>query len=579
MMNKDIIFLTDEQKKDLSEYFAHPNRMLFRKLAELVYRDPAKRKFRLERLNDGGIKENTLCPFAVPVRAYARKVLRCMEQPAGSIWRKLAADGDILHERDGKRLSRAAIIALAFVFSLSSSEVDELMDASSYYRLYARSIPDAALIYALEIYKNSEEYRRFENASVALSETEFIGNYWYYIRLFARYDSVSFESGFSGTLVEVLTSAAEGAKPQRVTWTLNHEKLKTVSEPGGDSTLNLTRRCMEELKEAVSEGLEADRGDLRPFEEFVEDNRKALVQNRERALRYIFVMLNRYQERERIVADKGKFGSKAEERIDLSTLSRRFTVFMDCVNLYSAGEMFLRHYISCFNGEYEEDIEAFALDCLPEDTDDETAVGAFYERVRFALSLTDSKYKRKKTDAMTPLDDSERGLVCRIIEKERTLSGDMSLQFKRIISGEADVPRLFFIFFFLFTAPRGKEKNRAGFAEDELQRLDEWLAKSGFPGIIGDPLEDFARAFLLSQMILPESVRYTNRDGSFSYVYEQAEDKQREFFFDTFNYILTRDLSIDDLIRLDLDASSLYEEEFSMLPTWRKKAHGSVKKG
>ena len=77
-------------------------------------------------------------------------------------------------------------------------------------------------------------------------------------------------------------------------------------------------------------------------------------------------------------------------------------------------------------------------------------------------------------------------------------------------------------------------------------------------------------------MILPKSASYVNRDGSFSYVYEQAEDKQREFFFDTFNYILTHDLLIDDLIQLDLDASSLYEEEFSMLPTRRKKAHGSA---
>lgn len=575
-MNEDIVFLADEQKKALSEYFAAPNRTLFRKLAELVYKDPVKKAFRLERLNNGGIKENTLCPFAVPVRAYAKKVIRLIDQPAGSIWKKLAADGDILYERGGKRLSRAAIIALAFVFRLSPSEVDELMDASCYYRLYARSIPDATLIYSLEIYRHSEEYRSFEDPSVEISDSDFIGNYTYYISLLAQYENVSYENSFSGALVKVMTSAAEGADRKRVTWTLDHEKLKTISEPGGDSTLNLTHRCMEELKEAVSEGIEAGCGDLRPFGVFVKDNVKALVQNRERALRYIFVMLNRYQERERIVADKGKFDSKSEERIDLSTLSRRFTVFMDCVNLYSAGEMFLRHYISCFDGEYEEDIEAFALDCLPEGTDAETAAGAFYERVRFALSLTNSKYKRKKTDVKEPPDDFERGLICKIIEKERTLSGDMSLQFKRIISGEADVPRLFFIFFFLFTAPRVEKENRDGFAEDELQRLDEWLAKSGFPGIIGDPLDDFVRAFLLSQMILPESASYVNRDGSFSYVYEQAEDKQREFFFDTFNYILTHDLLIDDLIQLDLDASSLYEEEFSMLPTRRKKAHGSA---
>ena len=98
-MNEDIVFLADEQKKALSEYFAAPNRMLFRKLAELVYKDPVKKAFRLERLNNGGIKENTLCPFAVPVRAYAKKVIRLMEQPAGSIWKKLAADGDILYEK------------------------------------------------------------------------------------------------------------------------------------------------------------------------------------------------------------------------------------------------------------------------------------------------------------------------------------------------------------------------------------------------------------------------------------------------------------------------------------------------
>ena len=573
---KDNIFLSDEQKQKLCNYFGSPNELLFQTLSEMVFCDPDAKKFRLERLNNGGVKPNTILPFAVPVREYAKMLDEKYSIPDGSIWKQLKRNGDILYERKNKKISRAAVIALAFVFRLSSQELDMLLEAAGYYRLSARSIPGSVLIFVLETYKKSKVYSRFEDASHELNEDEFIENYTYFNKLLHQFKDVASESRFAAELVAHMTAVPEGIKKEgsRTTWTLNREHLKDISVPGGELSLKLTQRCMEELKETVKESCMLDYGDSTLFEDFIDDNRSVFVQNREKALRYLFTLIERYENRERVFPNKkdykNDYQKRAQKQIDLTTLSRRFTIFMDFINLYSAGEMFLRYYISC-DEDFEEDIITFAKDCLPDNTDEEIAVELFYERIRMALSMSCSDYRIKRPVPKVPLEDYEkemvRSVIMATIKKESHPSDDMSDQFRRIISGKADITRLFFVFFYLFVSHQPCNKNCRSTANEQLNELDEWLTDAGFPGIIGDKLEDFVRTFLESQMIYRKVERFTNYDGSFSYVYRQAEEEQFEFFFDTFNYVFSHKISINDLIQYLLDASSLYEEEMNLLLT------------
>ena len=187
----------------------------------------------------------------------------------------------------------------------------------------------------------------------------------------------------------------------------------------------------------------------------------------------------------------------------------------------------------------------------------------FYDCVCIALSMTHPKYKRKKTATNAPLDKSEldkseRAMVGEIIAKEETdkiPTENMSQQFKRILSGKADISRLLFIFFYLFAARHPGESASRVVTQDKMRELDSWLTKSGFLGIWGDALESFIFVFLESsanQCRVNDSLDWSN-------------EMQSRFFVDIFTSLLSRNLKIDNLIQLDLNASSLYEEEMSLL--------------
>lgn len=541
---------------ELEGYFSYPNRTFFKKLSEIVFSDPDKRVFRLERLNDGSVKPNTLCPFAVPVRTYAKKLAEIFTLD-GSKWKALTYNGDILCEKEDneqkrERISRSSVIALAFVFRLSSDELNELLEKAGYCALYARSVPDAALIYSLDTYKGSEEYKKFQDVSAELSDSEYIQNYGLFNQLLKNFQkleknqNIASESTFAQTLEKCCTKAQNEERRSRITWTLIPEELKKLESPQNQHTLNLTQRSTEDLREAVEDGISEGYGNTELFEEFMDDNHGVFVQNRERALRCLVTMIIRYLD------------NNPKKSCDLTTMVKEFTDFMDRINLRSAGKVFLWRYFC--EGTDHEDIQEFAQEY---DIPVSEAKGKFYDCVCIALSMTHPKYKRKKTATNAPLDKSEldkseRAMVGEIIAKEdsdKIPTENMSQQFKRILSGKADISRLLFIFFYLFAARRPGESASRVVTQDKMRELDSWLTKSGFLGIWGDALESFVFVFLESsanQCRVNDSLDWSN-------------EMQSRFFVDIFTSLLSRNLKIDNLIQLDLNASSLYEEEMSLL--------------
>ena len=339
-------------------------------------------------------------------------------------------------------------------------------------------------------------------------------------------------------------------------------------------TLNLTDDCMMQLMNTIESSEKLAYRDNTHFSNYIESNSQSFVSNHERAFRYLYKMILRYQnqKRNKKQSDKGvdifrPFEKREESQISLSNFIKRFSVFMDYYNIYSASERFLMEYISFDEDEfgYEEDIDTFRERVLP-DSNNETEVRAiFYDRVRIALSLNCENYDYSKHKSSSELSKNEKKQIKRIIKKGPKVTNDDINSFKGILSGEKDVSRMLFIMLYLFTSYTEVD-DRANNASARINELNNWLLRSGFIPL-SEAFKEFVITFYQSIFTIFDAEALPDEDDpeSFTYEHHQIEEEQSYYFNDVFSYIFDQDLTVD-IADVHLQCVSVMDEELSILP-------------
>ena len=568
--------LKNEQKEKIAEYFSNPNRLFFEKLAKLTLENGKPETFKLKRLNVY-LKPNSQYIFSVPARKYAKKVKKIFpDLPKRNVWDALSGNQNTLFQNQRTKIPRAYIIALAFVYRLSSTELNQLLEASGEHRLYPRNLLESAVQFSLDRYKDSSAYERYTNEKVEINDEEIIENYSFFIDLVKKYsiEDSDEKNELVKKVVSCMTTKKEYKKKyetktdqNRVIWAIYFEELNKLVKPDKQPTQMLTIGCLTELIDAIDKSKNLEWNDDTFFSTYIQNNKDSFVTNRERVYKYVLRMLVKYQYR-----------YPDEESISLTSFLRNFCIFADYLNIYSSSDIFLRNYISYEENTFFEDVEWFRRNVMPLEENKEKVKEFFSEVLSLALRFSISYKDFKSGDDLDELPENKRKKLIRLLDDSEETSNSarkedipdgLSNSFKAFLSGKTDISRINFILLYMFTNIPDKPFqmiNKEEFLENSMKELDDLLLGAGFAGIYKDTFMDFVKEFFRFE--LRNSIFHIEENEKKG---NRIEEKQNEFFFDTFTYyVVMKNEFKDNIAAIHLKPSSLIEEELKLLPNLLK---------
>lgn len=506
-------YITAAERERLAEEFRNPNAKFFKRLKELVLDD--RGAFVIRRLNDEisrNVKAEDSLRISMVVRKFAKRILNLIKKfPKDSVWKTLSNNDN--HFSDDCEISRETVLALGFVFRLNSEEIDSLLLSLDYNKLYTRSAIECAYIYACDLYQKSEEYKRFCNDGAAVDDDEFICNFIFFNKLAAHETELApYESEYINNVKKAL-----GVRGNNLPRTITRKNLESFIEEEAMSSPNKTAEFSETLRSFIET---SDFGNETRFYFFLNNHRDVFVLNRERSLRYIFNALYRYIETPRLNY-KNKY--ILEKQLSLNNFYKRFSVFLDGLNLFTPDEIFIRYYFSC-DGEGEPvdiDTDTYCYDFFSDEDDDEK-YDSLLAKARLDLIHTVKKLLKKSlsdenTDVLTEAEETAiRKILFKKVDSDTESLKTQLKSFKRVLIGQNDCTKLLFVLLYMFTSVGDRSEsftfsldaesetvnrfmrgNLRFHGEDEgsMEELDVWLEDSGFPTMVGDPLRDFVEDF------------------------------------------------------------------------------------
>lgn len=506
-------YITAAERERLAEEFRNPNAKFFKRLKELVLDD--RGAFVIRRLNDEisrNVKAEDSLRISMVVRKFAKRILNLIKKfPKDSVWKTLSNNDN--HFSDDCEISRETVLALGFVFRLNSEEIDSLLLSLDYNKLYTRSAIECAYIYACDLYQKSEEYKRFCNDGAAVDDDEFICNFIFFNKLAAHETELApYESEYINNVKKAL-----GVRGNNLPRTITRKNLESFIEEEAMSSPNKTAEFSETLRSFIET---SDFGNETRFYFFLNNHRDVFVLNRERSLRYIFNALYRYIETPRLNY-KNKY--ILEKQLSLNNFYKRFSVFLDGLNLFTPDEIFIRYYFSC-DGEGEPvdiDTDTYCYDFFSDEDDDEK-YDSLLAKARLDLIHTVKKLLKKSlsdenTDVLTEAEETAiRKILFKKVDSDTESLKTQLKSFKRVLIGQNDCTKLLFVLLYMFTSVGDRSESFAfsldaesetvnrfmrgnlrfhGEDEGSMEELDVWLEDSGFPTMVGDPLRDFVEDF------------------------------------------------------------------------------------
>lgn len=505
--------ITAIERERLAEEFKNPNAKFFKRLKELVLDD--RGSFVIRRLNDEiscNANDEDSLRISMAVRKFAKRILNLIKKfPKDSVWKTLSNNDN--HFSDDCEISRETVLALGFVFRLNSEEIDSLLLSLDYNKLYTRSAIECAYIYACDLYQKSEEYKRFCDESAIIDKGEFICNFTFFNKLAAHEAELApYESEYINNVKKAL-----GVRGNNLPRTITRKNLESFIEEEAMSSPNKTAEFSETLRSFIET---SDFGNETKFYFFLNNHRDVFVLNRERSLRYIFNALYRYIETPRLNY-KNKY--ILEKQLSLNNFYKRFSVFLDGLNLFTPDEIFIRYYFSC-DGEGEPvdiDTDTYCYDFFSDEDDDEK-YDSLLAKARLDLIHTVKKLLKKSlsdenTDVLTEAEETAiRKILFKKVNSDTESLNTQLKSFKRVLIGQNDCTKLLFVLLYMFTSVGDRSEsfnfsldtesetvnrfmrgNLRFHGEDEgsMEELDVWLEDSGFPTMVGDPLRDFVEDF------------------------------------------------------------------------------------
>ena len=504
--------ITDAERDRIAEEFRNPNAEFFKRLKELVLDD--RGSFVIRRLNDeisSGAKDEVSLRISMVVRKFANRLSSSKKLAKGSVWKKLS-DNDNHFSYDSD-ISREVVLALGFVFRLNSEEIDSLLLSLDYNKLYTRSAIECAYIYACDLYQKSEEYKCFCDDGAAVDDDEFICNFTFFNMLAAHEAELApYESEYINNVKKALD-----VRGNNLPRTITRKNLESFIEEEAMSSPNKTAEFNETLRSFIEA---SDFGNETKFYFFLNNHRDVFVLNRERSLRYIFNALYRYIETPRLNWENKP---ELEDQISLSYFYKRFSVFLDGLNLFTPDEIFIRYYFSC-DGEGEPveiDTDTYCYDFFRDEDIDES-YDSLLEKARLDLIHTVKELLKipssdEKKDVLTEAEyKAVRKILFKKVDSDMESLKTQLKSFKRVLIGQNDCTKLLFVLLYMFTSVGDRSEsfnfsldtesetvnrfmrgNLRFHGEDEgsMEELDMWLEDSGFPTMVGDPLRDFIEDF------------------------------------------------------------------------------------
>lgn len=603
----DIPAVDDLLANRMLKEFQNPNKRFFEMLEKMTVKD---RAFRLKRLNTG-VKPNTSHAFAVPVRYYAKILIELYGFESGSFWSKLSHKDKVFSEKE--LITREEVIALAFVYRLSSTRLNALLKCLGYSSLYPRGIAESAIIFCLDTYRKSKEFARFTDPSIELEKREFVSNYdlFYQIMLKqSRIDLSVMQSPFVGDLKKHLTDNSLNEKPNSLDtnkWFLSKKVLRKFIISSTIDENNLTIQCQKDLRKTINDVNTLQMyGNISFFTSFLNSgsddncsNRERFVCNREKSLRYVLKMMYRYLTSH----------SKLENGIRISTFFLDFTRFLNYLNLTKPSELFITEYIyekKCdifwdYNGFCEGFFHVDYNKLTPELKDKIKLLMCLY--VKRTLNVKPQKNKNpdneqnnkqenanavedlEKLVTSTELNECESAEINRIMKSQKAVTKNHYSNFRRILLGEADISRLMFILMYLFTF--SSDINDLSFDDEIIANAFEEKAlhvNSLSESKILNESNTGISYFLSDSGSLSELNHWLQSSG-FSVLSEKESLKQfvEDYFEKKYDkiifgvektgylaymlkYILLQDGSLQMLSKLHMSSYSLYTAEQVLLP-------------
>lgn len=566
-MTKEWVYpnLTNDESDKLAFELKNLNDEFFYLLYSLILDDDDK--FKLERINleiSTNAKVDVDLRISMAVRKYAK---RMKNVPKSSVWKSLMNNEN--HFSFGSHISREAILTLGFVFRLNSQEIDSLLLAADYNRLYTRSAIECAYIYTCELYRNSPEYERFCDESAAVNDEEFICNFTFFNQIASHEARLApSESAYINNIRAALIP--NGKKLPRTITRSNLEKFileEALSAPNQTA----------EFTEALRGVIKTSRfGNESSFYFFLNTHRdKVFVPNRERSLRYVYNCLYRYMKTPRFQSNESR---ELEDQISLAYFYKRFSMFLDGLNLFTPAEIFIRYYFECDgdDGAIIPDTDTYYRDYYSEDhfvSVQEAKLGLI--RTTKELLASDSK----STTDTNGLSEDEKQQIKEILTKDGEADSQLKC-FKKVLVGDYDVSKLLLVLMYLFTSVGDRSEGFrfsldtketalnsffrsnlrfCGDDEGSIEELNAWLEDSGFSTMIGDPLRDFVESFLNNAF--KEEIIDFDSEGTPEH-FEEVKGRA------TNNYltpVLLKNLNITMFKNLHKNIKSLYNQISTLL--------------
>ena len=590
---------------------ANRNKVFFETLDGFTKNDDGT--FKLKRLNNE-IKDRIRFPYAVPVRSYAKKVNELYGFEKGSFWSRLSTKDKEFSNKE--TITREEVIALALVFRLSSDDLNDLLDSLGYYGLYPRQIVDAALIFVLDTYQSSDEFKRFKDPDIDIKKEEFVSNYAFFYHLVKKQSKIDLsllQSDYIKDFRKRLTTITRNGKPQPSLdtnkWFISIDMLREFIESSTAKEKNQTIQCQTKLRDTISKVIENGQyGNETCFTEFLnsgseddESNRERFVNNREKSHRYVLKMLYRYLLRESSQAYNR--GIKDNGGIKVSQFFLRFTEFLDYMNTEKASELFIREYVFLDDDQVRENIKKFCVDFFHKElrcysVEEQRMIRKILRLyLIYCLNIkvgdnntekNESEKKAVKESLVDPtrdpvvLSELEIATMKRILQSDNDNDDDNKITpnhyagFRKILLAEADISRLMFILLYLFTFSHKettvfKFTNEIVINNKNVKRSQPDANESKTDGISyysssGGDISELNRWLLdsgfpaLSSVEFLYSIVKKYMDG-----YKNSYES-KEYLIGMFKYILLRDKSLQILSKLHMSSYSLLTMEKILLP-------------
>ena len=510
--------LTPKELDEIVDYVKRPNKELLECLKSLVFEADGK-TFKLKRLNKD-IKPNTMNKISAAVRQYSKKVIEVYGDSKSSIWHKLSSK-EVLF-KDSIEITRPMIIALCFVFRLTVIDANNLLNSAGYYGLYARSIEDSIINYTLSMYLKSDSFKSFNEEKDVIDSEKYIENYTLFLSII-RDKRITISLDFLERAKRCFIDPEASIKKEVIPSKSGKERNTTDNliiyrDPLEDFILNSakipenqTKVCNERLKNTI-QLTDYQYAKENFYSLYLNVNKERFALNRERSLRYLYMMLYRYILTPTIHANADKsrknLSPKLLDRINMGYFFSYFTEFINQFNLFSPAEITIQNYFSIKPG----DIAKLEIkrEFIP--SEDSSGINdadelkqrknkAFVAMIREILSACPGACNEIGNGQNFSSDEKKK--IINILNSKGSRK-NRSSEFREILLGSKDINRELFILVYLFTSMSQNDYtinieklSDLNIGKGSFEELNMWLSDCGFKSLVNDPLEEFVNYFFM----------------------------------------------------------------------------------